>query len=69
MNDSQKELLNKLLKMPVGTTFQKGKTKRILVGFNGFMIMYKTKATSKKTTGQDTLSFLNWVEKAEIVTE
>ncbi len=67
MSTEQKELLNKLLRLPVGTTLQKGKRKRILVGFNGFMIMYKTKLNSKKTTGQLTTDFLKWAKDAEIL--
>lgn len=65
--DKQKELFNKLLRTKVGTTFQKGKSTRTVVGFTGFMVMYKTKPNSKRTTGQNTLEFLKWFERAEAV--
>lgn len=67
MNNKQKEMLNKLLGMPVNTVLKKGARQRILVGFNGFMFFYKTKSNSKKTTGQNAIDFLKWAEKADIV--
>lgn len=67
MNEKQKELLNKLLSMPINTVLKKGSRQRIVVGFNGFMFFYKTKENSKHTTGQKTLNFIKWAEKAEIL--
>lgn len=69
MTKKQKELLNKILVMPVGTTLKKGNRQRIIVGFDGFMIYYKTKVTSKKTTGLNVQNFLKWAEDADIGAE
>lgn len=67
LTDSQKELLNKLIKMPRGTVLRKGKQERILWGLMPGMIMYKTKITSNRTTGLNVFDFMKWAEKAEIV--
>lgn len=63
------ELLEQLLKLPVGTKLQKGNRQRILVGYNGFMVFYKTPSRPKSTTGQNTLTFLKWFKDAVIVVE
>jgi hypothetical protein len=67
MTDSQKELLNKLLKMPQGTILRKGKTERILWGVIPGFIVYKTKRSKTKATALNINEFMEWAEKAEIV--
>lgn len=62
-------ILEEILQLPVGTTLQKGKRKRILLGFRGYMILYKTKTSSKKVTGVIISDFLKWAKDAEVVTD
>ncbi len=69
MTENQKELFNRLIKMPVGTTLRKGQRQRILVGLAPGMIVYKTKADSPKTIMENISNFMKWAEKAEIITE
>lgn len=69
MNEKQKDLLAKILELPVGTILRKGKTERIFCGLMPGMIVYRTKRSKTKFTALNTLSFIKWAEKAEIVTE
>lgn len=67
MNENQKELLEKLIKLPVGTILRKGKTERILCGLMPGMIVYRTKRSKTKATALNVHDFIKWAEKAEIV--
>lgn len=58
--------IKEILRLPIGTALQKGKSKRIIVGFNGFMIMYKTNLNSKRVTGLAIHEFAKWAKNAEI---
>ncbi|OMD31348.1 hypothetical protein [Paenibacillus odorifer] len=67
MNAKQREVLEKLMGLPVGTILRKGKTERILCGLMPGMIVYRTKRSKTKATALNVLSFIKWAEKAEIV--
>lgn len=67
MHKKQRALLETILSLPVGTILKKGERQRVLVGFNGFMIFYKTSETSKNTTGQNVPAFLKWAEAADVI--
>lgn len=67
LTESQKELLNKLIRMPRGTVLRKGERERILWGLMPGMILYKTKITSKQTTALNVFDFIKWAETAEII--
>lgn len=69
LTDSQKELLNKLIRMPRGTVLRKGKTERILWGLMPGMIVYKTKRSKNTSTALNIFDFMKWAEKAEIIEE
>ncbi len=58
--------LKELLTKHHGVVLQKGKRKRIVVGFDGMFVYYNT-PSSKGTTGENIASFKKWLEKAEIV--
>ena len=67
MKESQKELLEKLLNMPVGTTLQKGNRKRILLGLAPGFIVYTTPSKPKQRTMENVFTFMKWAENAEIL--
>ncbi|WP_340397786.1 hypothetical protein NST50_05230 [Paenibacillus sp. FSL E2-0202] len=67
MNANQKEVLIKLLGLPIGTILRKGKTERILCGLMPGMIVYRTKRSKTKFTALNINSFIKWAEKAEII--
>ncbi|WP_107839534.1 hypothetical protein [Metasolibacillus meyeri] len=67
MNEKQKEQLIKLMRMPVGTTLQKGNRKRILLGLSPGFIIYTTPSKPKGRTMENIASFMKWAEGAEVI--
>lgn len=67
MNEEQKVLLRKIMKMRRGTILRKGKEERVLWSIMPGMIFYKTKRSKVEVTGLNIRDFLKWAEKAEIV--
>ncbi|MFV1457397.1 hypothetical protein [Bacillus mycoides] len=53
-----------LSEVKVGATFQKGKFKRKVVGFDGLMVYYKTPSSGNKTTGEIVSRFNKWLTAA-----
>lgn len=66
MNENQKVILEKILKLPVGTVLRRGKSERILIGFMPGMVSYKTNRSKTKITVLNVLDFIKWAEKSDI---
>lgn len=67
MNNKQRELLEKIMKLKQGTILRRGRTERILWGLMPGMIVYKTKRSKTKATALNINDFIKWAEKAEII--
>ena len=55
--------------MKAGTVLKKGNRKRILVGFDGMFVYYKTPSSKNHTTGEIAFAFGKWLKNAEVVSE
>lgn len=66
MNEKQKELLQRILKMKVGTVLKKGNQRRILLGIAPGFIVYSTPSRPKQKNFMNVQIFMKWAEKAEV---